>query len=79
MIKGHFTKAIASKGILNFGPWSTKIGGTVRATKKMTHIDNRPGPSRNYGETQLRFAETRVLAQKWVGGVPTLYVKYHEK
>ena len=25
---------------LNFGPWSTKLGGTIRATKKMTHIDN---------------------------------------
>ena len=66
MIKGHFTKTTASKGTLNFGPWSTKIGGTVRATKKMTHIDNRPGPSRNYGETQLRFAEKRISAQKSV-------------
>ena len=25
---------------LNFKSWSTKLGGTIRATKKMTHIDN---------------------------------------
>ena len=36
---------------LNFGPISTKFGGTVRAIKKMTQKDNGPGPGRNYGET----------------------------
>ena len=36
---------------LNFGPFSTKVGGTVRAIKKMTQNDNGPGPGRNYGET----------------------------
>ena len=36
---------------LNFGPFSTKLGGTVRAIKKMTQKDNGPGPGRNYGET----------------------------
>ena len=36
---------------LNFGPISTKLGGTVRAIKKMTQKDNGPGPGRNYGET----------------------------
>ena len=36
---------------LNFGPRSTKLVGTIRVTKKMTHIDNGPGPGRNYGET----------------------------
>ena len=36
---------------LNFGPFSTKLGGTVRAIKKMTQKDNGLGPGRNYGET----------------------------
>ena len=30
-----------------------KLGGTVGATKKMTHIDNEPGPGWNYGETEV--------------------------
>ena len=34
---------------LNFGPISTKLGGTVWAIKKMK--DNGHGPGRNYGET----------------------------
>ena len=29
---------------LTFGPSSMKLGGTVRAIKKMTHNENRPGP-----------------------------------
>ena len=33
------------------GPWPTKLGGIFRATKKMTHIDNRLGPGWNYRET----------------------------
>ena len=32
---------------LNFGPFSTKLGGTVRAIKNMTHNDDGPGPGRN--------------------------------
>ena len=36
---------------LNFGPISTKLGGIIRAIKKMTQKDNGPGPGRNYGET----------------------------
>ena len=36
---------------LNFGPISTKLGGIVRAIKKMTQKDNGPGPGRNHGET----------------------------
>ena len=35
---------------LNFGLSSTKLGGNVRAMKKMAHNDNGPGPGRNYGE-----------------------------
>ena len=38
---------------LNFGPFSTKLGGNVRAIKKMTPNDNGPGPGRNYGETAV--------------------------
>ena len=39
----------------NFPIWSTltKLGGTVRAIKKMTQNDNRPGPGQNYGETVI--------------------------
>ena len=48
-----------SVSTIDFGPWSTKLGGTVQATKKMIQIDNSPGPGRNNGETAvfLRFAE----------------------
>ena len=35
---------------LNFEPFSTKLGGTVRTIKKMTQNDNGLGPSQNYGE-----------------------------
>ena len=35
----------------DFGPISTKLGGTVQTIKKMTQKDNGPGPGRNYGET----------------------------
>ena len=38
---------------LNFGLFSTKLGGTVRAIKKMTQNDNGPGPGRNYEETDV--------------------------
>ena len=37
----------------NFGPISTKLGGTVWAIKKMTQNDNGQGPGRNYGETDV--------------------------
>merc|ERR1712079_791289 len=39
---------------LNFGPISTKLGGIVRAIKKMTQKDNGPGPGRNYGRFYVR-------------------------
>ena len=35
------------------GPQSTKLVGTIRVTKKMSHIDNGPSPGRNYGETAI--------------------------
>ena len=33
--------------------WSTKLGGTVQATKKMTHNDYGPGPGQNYRQTAI--------------------------
>ena len=42
---------------LNFGPISTKLGGTVRAIKKKTQKDNEPVPGRNYGETSVFTAD----------------------
>ena len=42
---------IANLSTLDFGSWATKLGGTVRATKK--HIDKKPGPGRNYGESAI--------------------------
>ena len=39
--------------ILNFGPFSTKLDGTIWAIKKMTQNGNGPGPGRNYGETAV--------------------------
>ena len=52
---------------LNFGPWSTKLGGTIRATKKMTHIDNGHCHSRNYGETTIfTFCQKVVFGPKFI-------------
>ena len=45
---GH--RRVRGATTLNFGPISTKLGGIVRAIKKMTQKDNGPGPGRNYGE-----------------------------
>ena len=50
-VSGH--SPITSISILNFGPFSTKLGGTVWAIKKMTQNDNGPSPDRNYGETAV--------------------------
>ena len=50
---------------LNFGPISTKLGGTVRAIKKMTQNDNGPGPGRNYGETAV-FTFSRKVVFFWL-------------
>ena len=32
---------------------STKLIGTIQITNKFAHIDNGPGPGRNYGETDI--------------------------
>ena len=42
---------IALISTLNFGLWSTKLGGTVQAIKKMNQSDNVLGQGLNYGET----------------------------
>ena len=51
---------------LNFGPFSTKLGGTVRAIKKMTQNDNGPFPGANYGETAEKcfFGQKCILSPK---------------
>ena len=52
-ILGHFRPVANLISTLNFGPWTTKLGGTAQATKKRTHIDNEPGPGRIYRETTI--------------------------
>ena len=47
----------------NFGPFSTKLGGTVWAIKKMTQNDYGPGPGRNYGETAVFTFGRKACAQ----------------
>ena len=47
----HHNIIIAIISSVNFGPSSTKLGGNVRAIKKMTQKDNGPGLGQNYGET----------------------------
>ena len=50
---------------LSFGPISTKLGGTVRAIKKMTQKDNEPGSGRNHGETGVfTFGQKMVFGLK---------------
>ena len=44
---------------LIFGSFSTKLGGTVRAIKKMTQNDNGPGPGQNYGEADVFYARPK--------------------
>ena len=61
-VSGHSHFAIIST--LNFGPLSTKLGGTVRAIKKMTHNNHRTGPCWIYGKRPiLRSAKKRFFAQ----------------
>ena len=56
---------VRGRGTLNFGHISTKLGGTVRAIKKMTQKDNKPGPGRNYGETGVfTFGQKMVFGLK---------------
>ena len=50
-LSGH--SHIRGISTLNFGLFSTKLGGTVRAIKKMTQNDNGPSLGRNYGEMDV--------------------------
>ena len=49
---GHFGPVLNRK-YKYFGPWSTKLGGT--------HIENGPGPGRNYGETAIFYVLTKTV------------------
>ena len=57
---------------LNFGPISTKLGGIVRAIKKMTQKDNGPGPGRNHGETGVFTFGRKVVFGPKIGGCDKL-------
>ena len=46
---------------LDFGPFSTKLGGTVQAIKKMTQNDNGPGLGRNDRETAVVMFSEKVF------------------
>ena len=61
--------------ILNFGPFSTKLGGTVQAIKKMTQKDNGPGPGRNYGETGVFTFGRKVFFGLRMGHTPKNHPK----
>ena len=52
-ILGIFGNLGGTKNGSSGGPQSTKLVGIIRVTKKMSHIDNGPSPSRNYGETAI--------------------------
>ena len=60
---------------LNFGPISTKLGGTVRVIKKMTQKDNGPGPGRNYGETGVFTFDRKVVFGLKMGFTPKNHPK----
>ena len=62
---------------LNFGPISTKLGGTIRAIKKMTQKDNGPGPGRNYGETGVFTFGQKVVFGLKMGLTPKNHPKWH--
>ena len=62
---------------LNFGPISTKLGGIVRAIKKMTQKDNGPGPGRNYGETGVFTFGRKVVFGLKMGLTPKNHPKWH--
>ena len=54
---------------LNFGPISTKLGGTVQAIKKMT---NGLGPGQNYGETGVFMFGRKVVFGLKMGFTPKI-------
>ena len=62
---------------LNFGPISTKLGGTVRAIKKMTQKDNGPCLGRNYGETGVFTFDQKVVFGLKMGFTPKNHPKWY--
>ena len=60
---------------LNFGPISTKLGGTVRVIRKMTQKTNRPGPGRNYGDTGVFTFGRKVIFGLKMGLTPKNHPK----
>ena len=60
---------------LNFGPISTKLGGTIQVIKKMTQKDNRPGPGQNYGETGVFTFGRKVVFGLKLGFTPKNHPK----
>ena len=60
---------------LSFGPISTKLGGIVRAIKKMTQKDNGPGPGRNHGETGVFTFGRKVVFGLKMGFTPKNHPK----
>ena len=63
------------KSSVNFGPFSTKLAGTVRAIKKMTQKDNEPGLGRNYGETGVFTFSQKVVFGLKMGLTPKNHPK----
>ena len=52
-ILGAFGTLGVTKNGTSSGLQSLTLVGIIRATKKMSHIDNGPSPSRNYRETAI--------------------------
>ena len=50
---GRFCNLGGTENGSSGGPQSTKLVGTIRVTKKMSHIDNGHSPGQNYGETAI--------------------------
>ena len=60
----------------NFGPSSTKLGGTVQAIKKMTHNDNGPCPGRNYRKTAVFTFGQKVFFGPKMHFIPNKHPKF---
>ena len=61
---------------LNFGPFSTKLGGTVRAIKNKAQNDNGPCSDWNYGETDVFTFGRKVFFWSKMGFNPKNYPKF---
>ena len=61
---------------LNFGTFSTKLGGTVWAIKQMTQNDNGPDLGRNYVETAIFTFSRKVVFWPKMGLNPKKHPKF---